>query len=64
MRTNLIGRGADINLIDDPRSLVLSPRGPLGARDSPVENIEFGVTLVWGFSCQVVIFGLLAVLCS
>ena len=31
MRTNLIGRGADINLIDDPRSLVLSPRGPLGA---------------------------------
>jgi hypothetical protein len=32
------------------------------AVDSPVE--EDGFEPVWGFSCQVVIFGLLAVLCS
>jgi hypothetical protein len=30
--------------------------------DSPVE--EAGFEPVWGFSCQVVIFGLLPVLCS
>ena len=30
--------------------------------DSPLEGTGF--ELVWGFSCQVVIFGLLAVLCS
>jgi hypothetical protein len=32
------------------------------ARDSPVEQRRF--ELVWGFSCRVVVFGLLAVLCS
>jgi hypothetical protein len=31
-------------------------------RDSPLE--EAGFELVWGFSCQVVVFGLLPVLCS
>src|ERR1700726_3978968 len=30
--------------------------------DSPLE--ERGFELVWGFSCQVVVFGLLPVLCS
>jgi hypothetical protein len=35
---------------------------PRFARDSPLEGDGF--ELVWGFSCQVVIFGLLAVLCS
>ena len=30
--------------------------------DSPVE--EDGFELVWGFSCQVVVFGLMPVLCS
>src|SRR6267143_1460984 len=30
--------------------------------DSPLEGVGF--ELVWGFSCQVVVFGLLPVLCS
>ena len=36
--------------------------GPRFAPDSPLEGDGF--ELVWGFSCQVVIFGLLPVLCS
>jgi hypothetical protein len=32
------------------------------ARDSPLEGDGF--ELVWGFSCQVVVFGFLPVLCS
>jgi len=32
------------------------------ALDSPLEGARF--ELVWGFSCQVVVFGLLPVLCS
>ena len=32
------------------------------ARDSPLEGAGF--ELVWGFSCQVVVFGFLPVLCS
>src|SRR5271163_1804266 len=45
------------------------PKGPISsrgenrfARDSPLEGAGFEP--VWGFSCQVVFFGLLAVLCS
>src|SRR3984893_1621360 len=49
-----------------PSSLTLwrrvSPRALRFAGDSPLE--ESGFELVWGFSCQVVVFGLLPVLCS
>src|SRR5438270_14048199 len=48
-------------MASSPRSVALSHRIWFAA-DSPLEGDGFEP--VWGFSCQVVIFGLLAVLCS